>query len=102
MSKSVISILLAIAICLSVCVGAQEDEGIISFTGRVQHYSYEGGFYGIADEEGTVYKPVKLPSSFKIEGLRVRVKARPVEKKLLTSGWGVPIEIITIKRRKRR
>ena len=80
---------------------AQEDKvepGIIIFTGRVKHFSHSGGFYGITTLDGKEYRPVRLDSSFQVEGLRVWVEARPVTKKLLASGWGVPIEIIKIKR----
>ena len=80
---------------------AQSDR-IIAFTGHVKRYSFEGGFFGIVDGEGRVFKPVELLPSFRIENLSVKVEARPVEGAVLTSGWGIPIEIIKIERYQRR
>jgi len=79
---------------------AQDEEGadVVTITGRIKHFSYEGGFYGIEGDDGKAYKPLRLESSFQVEGLRVKAKARLIEGELLTHGWGTPIDIIEIKR----
>lgn len=66
--------------------------------GRVEHLSFEGGFYGIVADDGTQYKPINLPESYQVENLYVKVLVRPLDKKLLTSGWGTPVEILDIER----
>lgn len=70
----------------------------ILITGKIEHLSYEGGFYGIVGDDGTQYKPLNLPESYQIENLHVKVIARPNSKKILTHGWGTPIDIIDIER----
>ncbi len=79
---------------------AQDEDGadVVQITGRIKHFSYEGGFYGIDGDDGTAYKPMRLDLSFQVEGLRVKAKARLIEVELLTHGWGTPIDIIEIKR----
>lgn len=79
---------------------SQEAPDTVIFMGRVEHLSFDGGFYGIVADDGTQYKPLNLSESFQIEGLRVKVLARLNPKKLLTSGWGTPIDIIDIQRLK--
>ncbi len=90
---AVVILLLSYTMC-----PAQQDEDIINITGTINHFSYEGGFYGIAGDDGTNYKPVRLTSSYQTEGVRVRVKARLLDKKLVFGGWGKPIDILNIER----
>ncbi len=66
--------------------------------GRIEHFSAEGDFYGIAGDDGKQYKPINLSSAFKIEGLRVKADVRVMDKKLLFYSWYVPVEIIDIQR----
>jgi len=66
--------------------------------GKIKHFSYEGGFYGIEADNGAEYKPINLTSSFKIEGLGVRARARFIKGGSFWQSWGVPIEIIEIER----
>ena len=95
---------LILVLCLAVMLpvtdrcSAAEDEGVIDITGRIRHFSYEGGFFGIEGDDGNIYKPENLSSGYKVEGMRVSVKARPVEKKLLFKPWGTPIRILEIKK----
>ncbi|MFC1570742.1 hypothetical protein ACFL4E_03055 [Candidatus Omnitrophota bacterium] len=84
---------------------SQETPNTVTFMGRVEHQSFGGGafaqgFYGIVADDGTQYKPLNLSKSFQIEGLRVKVMGRLNPKKLLTSGWGTPLDIIDIQRLK--
>jgi hypothetical protein len=98
---NIILVLAVIAFSFPVDSISQSDK-IIAFTGRVKHYSYEGGFFGIVDGEGRIFKPVELLPSFRIENLSVKVKARLVKGTVLTNPWGIPIEIIKIERYQRR
>lgn len=101
--KTAIFLLAALLVFLSPSfaddTGSGDKQGdVISIAGRVEHFSYEGGFYGIKGEDGTEYKPLELDGSDQVEGLRVKVQARLIDRKLLTRGWGVPIEIMSIER----
>lgn len=88
------------AAALSGAVAAQDagntSSDIIDITGTVQHFSFEGGFYGIAGDDGKTYKPLELSPGFETEGRRVRARVRVIDRKLLFSGWGVPVEILEI------
>ena len=76
----------------------EQADGIFNIHGTVKHFSYQGGFYGIEGDDGKTYKPVDMTSNFKVEGARVKISAKPIEKKLLLSGWGIPIKILKIER----
>ena len=95
-----IAVFLVLVLSCGYCLAQQDaaSDEIITITGKIQHFSYEDGFYGIAGDDGKTYKPVRLIDSFKREGLRVRVQARPITKKLLVKPWGIPIDIIKIER----
>ena len=69
-------------------------------TGTVRHFSEEGGFYGIEGDDGEQYKPLNLSEGFQREGMKVKVMARLVQGKLLTHGWGTPIEILDIEKQR--
>ena len=75
-----------------------ESAGVINVTGRIKHYSYEGGFYGIEGDDGNVYKPIDLDPGFQIEGQAVQAELRPRDKKILFKPWGMPVEVLNIKR----
>ena len=103
MYKIIIACILVVvfaAAALSVAAGAQEagdtSNDIIDITGTIQHFSFEGGFYGIAGDDGKTYKPLELSPGFQTEGRRVRARVRVIDRKLLFSGWGVPVEILEI------
>jgi hypothetical protein len=78
--------------------GAEEDEGTITVIGTVEHFSQEGGFYGIKADDGNVYRPERLTRNFKREGMRVKAALRPRTKKLLLPAWSIPAEVIKIER----
>ena len=57
----------------------------------------EGGFYGIIGDNGEKYKPMSLEREFRVDGLKVKVRARLVEGIAGIHMWGKPIQIIEIK-----
>ncbi|NQT22808.1 MAG: hypothetical protein HQ579_05130 [Candidatus Omnitrophica bacterium] len=99
---AVFSIFLTVLIAFMPCIASEpdtcEDSDIIVITGKIQHYSFEGGFYGIEGNDGTVYKPLGLSEGFKIENLHVKVRGRLIKNILPFKPWGTPIEIIDIQR----
>jgi hypothetical protein len=71
-------------------------EKLLEFTGTVVFIPLEGGFYGIVGEDGRRYDPLNLADSLQKDGLKVRVKARPVEHGASFHMWGQRIEIVEI------
>ncbi|MGB2706233.1 MAG: protease inhibitor I42 family protein [Candidatus Omnitrophota bacterium] len=77
------------------------DKDVVSVKGTIRHFSYGEGFYGIKGDDGKEYKPLGLTSSFKIEGLKVKVRGRLIKKRFLFKPQCTPIEIIDIERASR-
>lgn len=49
---------------------------VVSGTGTVRWYSFEGGFHAIAGDDGKLYDPINLPAEFRQDGVPVRFRAR--------------------------
>lgn len=104
--KTILVLVFMLAFVPAMQVIAQEQNRADSIaesrviTGTVCHFSQEGGFYGIEGDDGQQYKPLNLSEGFQREGMRVKVMARFVSGKLLTHGWGIPIEILDIERQR--
>jgi len=56
----------------------------------------EGGFYAIESFDGKKYDPINLPESFRKDGLKVRVTARPQRDVMSFRMYGEIIEVIRI------
>ncbi len=69
-----------------------------STTGVIKYIPIEGGFYGIVSDEREKYLPLNLPDEFKKEGLRVWFTAKPKKEIGTIYQWGLPIEILEIKK----
>lgn len=52
------------------------DGDLVTGTGTVRWYIFEGGFFAIAGDDGTTYDPIQLPAEFRTDGVRVRFRAR--------------------------
>ncbi|MGQ9706430.1 MAG: hypothetical protein ACUVWP_05435 [bacterium] len=74
------------------------EEGIITFTGTIIYNPIEGGFYGITSDDGNNYEPINLDDKFKVEGLKVKVKAIQKTDWVSISMWGTIIEILKIEK----
>jgi hypothetical protein len=73
------------------------NNGLIHGKGTVVYLGFEGGFYGIAGDDGKNYDPINMPQEFKVDGLRVRFTAN------LTSYvsfhmWGYVVKLIFIEK----
>ena len=60
--------------------------------------SFEGGFYGIAGDDGKHYDPTNLSPEFQKDGLRVRFEAKTLEGMASYHQWGTLVELITIQK----
>ena len=73
-------------------------EETISGTGTIKYIDLEGGFYGIAGDDGTNYNPINLAEPYRRDGLRVRFEATPRTDLLSTQMWGTLVELTRIDR----
>ena len=69
---------------------------IVEITGTVKFIEVEGGFYGIAGDNGERYDPLNLSPDFQKDGLRVRIQARLRKDVVTTRMWGMPVDLISI------
>ena len=64
--------------------------------GTVTYKNIEGGFYAIDADNGSKYDPINLPESFRKDGLKVRVTARPRIDAMSLHMYGAIIEVVNI------
>ena len=64
--------------------------------GTVVYKDIEGGFYAIDGDNGSKYDPINLPESFRKDGLRVKVTARPRMDAMSLHMYGAIIEVVNI------
>lgn len=69
-----------------------------SGTGTIRYIDLEGGFYGIAGDDGKNYLPMNLAQEFKADGLRVTFRLRIRVDVATIYMWGTPVEVISLKR----
>ena len=72
------------------------EQETLTILGFIKYVELEGGFFGIMTEDGTKYFPDYLGQDFKVDGLSVRVLAKPQEQILGIQMWGTSIEILKI------
>lgn len=98
-SGIVCSLLLSVILATAGCTGAEgpADDGV-TFNGAVTYVDLEGGFWGIAGDDGGHFFPTNLPEECKVEGLHVRVTAVPAEEGMGIQMWGKRITITGITR----
>jgi hypothetical protein len=67
----------AAGLTLSCSGGAVEPGELFQGSGTVEYFTFEGGFWAIDGDDGTVYEPTAdLPPGFEKAGLRVGFVAR--------------------------
>jgi len=67
----------------------------VAANGTVTYVDLEGGFYGIATDDGRNYLPADLPAEYRQDGLRVQFSA-DVQDGAGIHMWGTPVEIRSI------
>lgn len=68
----------------------------ITITGTVKYISIEGGFYGIAGDNGKNYEPGNLIEEYRKDGLKVKVTGRIRTDVMSYRQWGEILEISEI------
>ena len=89
------TLLLALC-CLFLCLPAPAAAAAaapLQLTGEVVYLNLEGGFYGIAGDDGTKYQPTNLPRSLRKPGLAIQFTALKRENTFSTFMWGTIVEI---------
>lgn len=64
--------------------------------GTITYKNLEGGFYAIDGDNGKKYDPINLPQSFRKDGLRVKVTARPRRDAMSLHMYGAIVEVVNI------
>jgi hypothetical protein len=82
-------------ILLFISLGGCTDN-FIQGTGTIQFNDFEGGFYGIVDDDGEKYDPINLPSEYEEDGIRVSYTIKILEDQASIHQWGLMVEIIEI------
>ena len=68
---------------------------IVEATGIIKYVDLEGGFYGII-ADGKHYVPINLSKEFKMDGLKVKFKAKIRKDLVSIHMWGILIELTYI------
>ncbi len=69
---------------------------IIERTGTIKYFSFEGGFFGIAGDDGMNYDPINLGQTYKKDNLKIKFKGKIRTDIMSTRNWGTSIEISDI------
>ncbi len=65
-------------------------------SGTVTHLDLEGGFFGIAGDDGKKYEPLNMDAKYWKDGLRVAFDANIVKDTATTRMWGTPVNLVYI------
>jgi hypothetical protein len=76
---------------------SNNSDGLIHGKGTVKYLCFEGGFYGIAGDDGKNYDPTNMPQEFKADGLRVQFTANLTDY-LSFHLWGYVVNLFSIER----
>ena len=55
------------------------------------------GFWGIIDETGGKWRPVRMPPALKKTGLRGTFELKEVQEEISIFMWGTPVEVVSFK-----
>jgi len=96
--KNIMYIVLLLALAAITVVPFLQPAGAkISGNGTVQLINLEGGFYGIAGDDGLKYDPTNLKKEFRQDGLHVHFEGRSTGT-VNTRQWGTIIDITRIEK----
>ncbi len=68
-------------------------------SGTVTYQDLEGGFYGIAGDDGKKYLPLNLDPQYRIDGMRVSFEYEEASDIATIQMWGTPVRITFIEPR---
>jgi hypothetical protein len=103
-------IVIFLIICTSGCISNEKGTsgGTVTATpvqgktvegnGTIWYIALSGGFYGILGDDKNDYTPVNLSDEYKVDGQRIAFKAVIKDKTPSTPEWGIPVEIVSIRK----
>jgi len=65
-------------------------------SGTIVFVPLEGGFFGIAGDDGRNYLPLDLGQEFRVDGLRVAFEAEEAPDTATIQMWGTPVNVTSI------
>ncbi|MCX7833217.1 MAG: hypothetical protein N2490_03290 [Ignavibacteria bacterium] len=71
-------------------------QDIVNSTGRVEYFTFEGGFYGIIGDDGINYEPMNLPVQFQEQGCKIKFKGLIRTDVMSIHNWGTIIELLEV------
>lgn len=72
------------------------DSDVFEIQGTVVYKNIEGGFFAIDGDDGGKYNPINLSESFRKDGLKVKLTARPRTDAMSIHMYGAIIEVVEI------
>jgi hypothetical protein len=94
---SLASILIVLSAAVMLCGCTTTTSGENEVSGTVTYIPLEGGFYGIAGDDGNNYYPVNLEPYYQKNGTRIVFTFVPEQDVATTAMWGIPVRITTIR-----
>lgn len=64
------------------------EESTLPFTGTIQYFNLEGGFYGIITNNGKKLLPKNLAKEFLVDGTIITFSGSPVKNTMTFQQWG--------------
>lgn len=92
---AVLLVIIAALIMPTTCTG-EGRKNTVSMTGEIRFIELEGGFYGIAGDDGKNYDPLNLSREFQQDGLRILFDAKIRTDVATIRQWGTVVEITRI------
>ncbi|WP_083608763.1 DUF333 domain-containing protein [Methanoculleus chikugoensis] len=68
----------------------------VATTGTVTYIDLEGGFYGIAADNGERYLPLDLEERYRVDGMRLTFAGEVSRDTMTIQQWGTPVEILAV------
>lgn len=92
-------VIAAAVLMTTVACGSPAAPDVLSVTGTVRHYDFEGGFWAVRGDDEITYDPVGgLPAGFQYDGLRVVLLAKLRPDLVSFHGAGMLVEVVRIRR----
>jgi hypothetical protein len=83
--------------CQSESKGPPVSESEVNWQyGTVQHFTFEGGFYGIITDQGKKLLPINLPKNYHSSAMSIKIKGKLITDIMTVNQWGTPFEITEI------
>jgi len=66
-----------------------------TITGKVVYQDIEMGFWGIEDEQGNQWRPVKMPKALQTDGQHITAEIEEIEEDMSLFMWGTPVKVLS-------